>query len=34
MRSLTDILDKTIDNLECLRCSRPSLVLGESVYPL
>jgi len=34
VRFLTHILDKTVDNLQCLRCSRPSLVLGESIYPL
>jgi len=34
VRFLTHILDKTVDNLECFRCSRPGLVLGESIYPL
>ena len=28
------ILDKTIHNLERLRCSYPSLVLGESIQPV
>jgi hypothetical protein len=31
MYSLTHILDKTVDDLENLRCSDPSLVLGESI---
>jgi hypothetical protein len=28
------ILDETMNNLQCLNCGRPSLVLGEPVEPL
>ena len=28
------ILNKTVDDLEGLRCGYPSLVLGESIQPL
>ena len=28
------ILEKTVDNLEGLHCSYPSLILGESAKPL
>ena len=28
------ILNKAVDDLECLRCGDPSLVQGESVQPL
>ena len=29
--AFTHVLDETVDDLENLRCSRPSLVVGESI---
>ena len=28
------VLDKTVNNRECLRCGYASLILGESIKPL